>query len=101
MPKILLEYDYIFCTGKFSGLSMCFFALATGADLGGGGGGGGEGGLTPPSGIRLCTTLRYPFLMMDPKNFIKEPSAPIYTSFEGGARAEKTRFFGQIFPKKA
>ena len=26
--------------------------------------------------------------------------APIYTNFEGGARAEKTGFFGQNFPKK-
>ena len=36
---------------------------------------------------------------MDPKNFLKEPSAPIHTSFEGGARAEKTRSFGKHFSK--
>ena len=33
------------------------------------------------------------FLETDPKNFTKAPLAPIYTNFEGGARAEKTRFF--------
>ena len=30
---------------------------------------------------------------MDPKNFLKTPWAPIYTNFEGGARAEKNRVF--------
>ena len=33
-------------------------------------------------------------------DFLKAHSAPIYTNFEGKARAGKTRFFGQNFPKK-
>ena len=36
------------------------------------------------------------FWLTDLKIFLM---APIYTNFEGGARAEKTRFFGQHFPK--
>ena len=60
--------------------------LNSGADLGGG-------------GVQTsCTILRYPFLVINPKIFSK---APIYTSFEEGARAAKTRFFGQHFPKSA
>ena len=38
--------------------------------------------------------------MTDLKIFLKAPLAPTYTSLEGGARAEKTQFFGEIFPKK-
>ena len=63
--------------------------------------------LPPPQGfdplptqrVPLCTILRYPYLLTDPKNFLKAPLAPIYTNFEGGARAEKTQFFGRHFPK--
>ena len=33
--------------------------------------------------------------------FLKAPLAPIHTNFEKWARAEKTRFFGQNFPKKS
>ena len=41
-------------------------------------------------------------MVTDPKIFLKAPVAPmIYTNFEGGARAKKTRFFGQNFPKSA
>ena len=32
----------------------------------------------------LCTILRYSFLAMDPKIFLKAPWVPIYTNFEGG-----------------
>ena len=56
-----------------------------------------RGGRPPP----LCTILRYPFLVRDRKIFLKAPSAPIYTNFEGGARAEKMRCFGQHFAKSA
>ena len=38
--------------------------------------------------------------MTDPKIFLKAPLAPTYTYFEGGARAEKTQFFGQNFQKR-
>ena len=45
--------------------------------------------------------LRNPFLLTDPNTFLKASSAPTYTNFEGEARAEKTQFFGQNFPKSA
>ena len=32
--------------------------------------------------VPLCTILRHPFLVTDPKNFLKAPSAPVYTNFE-------------------
>ena len=37
--------------------------------------------------------------MTDPKNFLKAPLAPIFTSFEGGARAKKRNFLFKIFQK--
>ena len=41
------------------------------------------------------------FLVTDPKIFLKEPLAPVYTNTEGVASAEKKRnFFFQIFFKK-
>ena len=57
-------------------------------------------GSTPcrPKGSPLCTILRYPFLVTDPKNFLK---AHTYTNFERGAHAKKTQFFGQHFSKSA
>ena len=54
---------------------------------------------TPFRPYRPCTILRYPFLVTDPKIFLKAPSVPIYTNFEGGLHAEKTQFFGKIFQK--
>ena len=55
------------------------------ADLKGGG-----GIRRPPQGfdplptqrLPLCTIFRYPYLVMDPKFFLKAPSAQIYTNFE-------------------
>ena len=72
-----------------------------------GGFGGGGGRTPPPSGIRplttqrvpLCTILRQQCLVTDPKNFLRAPSAPIYSNFERGARAEKARLIGQNLPK--
>ena len=67
----------------------------TGADLGGGEAGIGRSlplkDSTPcrPKGSPLCTILRYPYFVTDPKNFVKAPLAPIYTYFKGGARAKK------------
>ena len=52
-----------------------------------------------PKGSTLCTFLRYPILVTDPKIFLKAPLAPILTYFEGGRR--KTAIFGQYFPKRA
>ena len=40
-------------------------------------------------------------MMTDPKIFLKAPLALLYTNFEKAARAKKTLFFGQIFPKNA
>ena len=39
----------------------------------------------PTQRVPLCTILRYPFLLTDPKSFLKAPLAPIYTNFERGA----------------
>ena len=55
--------------------------------------------MVPP--LYCFAILRYLFLVTDPKIFLKAPLALIYTNFEGTARAEKTRFFGQNFPKIA
>ena len=56
-----------------------------------GGGGGPLSGWIPcrPKGCPFCTILRYPYLVTDPKIFLKAPSAPIYINFEGRARADK------------
>ena len=54
----------------------------------------------PTQRVPLCTILRYPFWETDPKIFLKAPLAPIYTNFQGGARAQKTRFFRQNFPMR-
>ena len=100
--------------------------INAGADLGGGGdfrgvqilggggfkslgGGGGERVGRPlfPQGFDSLPTplvlLRNPVLADQLKNFPKAPLAQIYTNFEGGggARAEKSQFFGQNFPKSA
>ena len=67
-----------------------------------------EGGL-PPQGfdplptqrVPLCTMLRYPYSVTDPKKFLKAPSATIYTKFEGGGGGapKKRDFFVKIFQK--
>ena len=76
--------------------------IRSGADLG-------EGG-RPPSRIQPLTDPKGPplellsdiqFWLTDPKFFLKAPLAPINTYFKGGTCAEKTRFFGKIFPKIA
>ena len=36
---------------------------------------------------------------MDPKNYLKVPSAPIYTNFEGGARRKSANFLFKVFQK--
>ena len=89
---------------KFTYLS--FRRLCAGADLGGVD----ENHFSPEEfdplptqSDPLCTILRYPYLVTDPKSFLRAPLEPIYTNFEGGggARAEKAQFFGQSFPKSA
>ena len=75
---------------------------SSGANLGGAGGGRFLflQGFDP---LPTQTILRFLILVTDPKIFLKAPLAPIYINFEGGgeAPAEKTRFFGQNFPKIA
>ena len=74
--------------------------LYAGTDLGGGGGGGrpfssGIGRPADPKGPPFGTFQEMLFWPTDPKIFLKAPLAPRYTKFEGGARAEKIRLFGQ------
>ena len=59
--------------------------------------------LTPrqPKGPPLVLFYETHFRPVNPKIFLKAPLAPIYIYFERGAHAEKTRFFGQNFPKSA
>ena len=49
----------------------------------------------PTQWVTLCTIWEIHFSLADLKTFLK------YTNFEWGARAEKTRFFAQHFPKSA
>ena len=56
-------------------------ATLAGVDEGGGEGGAKIDSLTTQR-VSLCTILRYTFLVTDPKNFLKQPSARIYTNFE-------------------
>ena len=51
-------------------------------------------------GSPVCTISKYPYLVTYPENFLKVPWAPINTNFEGGARAEKARFFLSTFSQK-
>ena len=44
----------------------------------------------------LGTILGYPYLVTDPKNFLK---APIYTNFEGEPAPKKRDFLVEIFQK--
>ena len=52
----------------------------------------------PTQRVLFCTILRYPYLVMNPKNFLKAPWAAIYTNFEG--RAPKKRDFLSKLSKK-
>ena len=58
-------------------------------------------GIRPPADLKgpLCTILRYPYLVTDPKKFLKAPSPPIYTNFEGRVRAKKRDFLVKTFQK--
>ena len=76
-----------------------------GADLGGGRG----GGRPPPSGIPPPADPKGPpfdtfseihFWLTDPKIFLKAPSAPIHTNFEGERAPKKKRDFLSKFFKK-
>ena len=53
----------------------------------------------PTQRVPLCTILKYPYLVTEPKIFLKAPLTPICTNFEGEARAEKRVFLVKIFQK--
>ena len=68
-----------------------------------------RGGFWGDSGIRTPADSKGPpfllftdihFWLTDPK-VLKAPLAPIYTNFEGGARAKKTHLFLPNFSKNA
>ena len=67
----------------------------------------GGGRTPPPQGFEPCRAkevplwyfLRNPFLVTDPKVFLKATSAPIYTFFEGERAPKKRDFFVSIFQK--
>ena len=59
-------------------------------------------GIRPPAdpkGPPFGTFQEIHFLPTDPKTFLREPLAPIYTIFEGERAPKKTRFFVKIFQK--
>ena len=69
---------------------------------------GGRGADALPSGIRppadpkgtpFDTFSEIHFWRTDPKIFLKAPSAPIYTNFEGERAPKKRNFFAKIFQK--
>ena len=85
---------------------LTIFALEMikpGADLGGGGGTDAlPSGIRPPAdpkGPTFDTFSEIHFWQTDPKIFLKAPSAPIYTNFEGERAPKKTLFFVKIFQK--
>ena len=59
------------------------------------------GGIQPTADQNgpICTVLRYPFWLTDPKVFLKAPLAPIFTYFEEEARAKRHIFLITIFQK--
>ena len=83
----------------------CWDAVLSGNRISSGFRGGEESGRPPPlrdstpcrpNGSPLCTILRYPFLVTDPKKFLK---APLYSNFEGEARAKKRIFWSKLSKK--
>ena len=69
---------------------------------GGGGGADASSGIRPPAdpkGTPFDTFSEIHFWRTDPKIFLKAPSAPIYTNFEGERAPKKRNFFAKIFQK--
>ena len=54
----------------------------------------------PKGSLPLCTILRYPYLVTDPKKFLKAPWAPIYTNLRGERAPKKNAIFWSKFSKK-
>ena len=97
LPPALSSHLFLLTIKKVNTNLSAGRQLTTGTDWGGGGGW--EWTLPfhgfdslPPQRVPLCTFLKNPFLVPDPKNFLKAHSAPIYTNCERGTRAEKTQF---------
>ena len=55
--------------------------------------------LCRPKGSPLCTIFQYPFLVVDPKNFLKASLASKYTSFRGERAPKKRDFLVKFFQK--
>ena len=54
----------------------------------------------PTQRVPHCTILRHPFLVTDPRIFLKAHLAPVYENFEGGSAHRKIRnFLVKIFQK--
>ena len=63
-----------------------------------------DSGIRPPADPKDPSFVLYRdihFWLIYVKTSLKTPLAPMYTNFEGGARAEKTRFFVRSYRKSA
>ena len=84
-------------------VSLSLTNIQTVADLGGGGGADAPPpqGFDPrrPKGSSLCTILRYPFLVTEPKNVLKAPLAPNILILRGDRAPKKRDFLVNIFQK--
>ena len=49
--------------------------------------------------VLFNTIFQNPFLVMDPKNFLKAPLAPIYTNFKGECTPKNRDFLVKMFHK--
>ena len=52
-----------------------------------------------PIGSPLCTVLRYPYLVIGPKNFLKAPCAPRKLTLRGERAPKKNNFLVKFFQK--
>ena len=99
--KVRKWYDR--CKSNFKSIiSNKWYILSRGGFRGGGAAGG--GGIRPPAdpkGPPFDTFSEIHFWQTDPKIFLKAPSAPIYSNFEGERAPKKRDFFCQNFSKTA
>ena len=96
--KVLTEESFSYCKCCNFFFQLYNISSVPGADLREGGGG---GRLFFRDSTPLWFFLRNPFLVTDPKIFLKAPWAPIYTKFEGELAPKKGVFLCQNFPKSA
>ena len=102
--KVLTEENFSYCKCCNFFFQLYNISSVPGADLREEG-----GGRTPflqgfdplpTQRFPLWFFLRNPFLVTDPKIFLKAPWAPIYTKFEGELAPKKCDFFMSKFSKK-